>query len=113
MYMTSLEKMWGYLHDKKECVDENLFVTDPYRYTSIFVDMLVKNPEVVPQLKTKIKIEKMNSSVLFNFLRGGYSMSELRIVRMMEIPEFYEFLANEFSELAISHQEPKKLKNIK
>lgn len=113
MYMTSLEKMWGYLHDQRNCVDENLFVTDPYRYTSDFIDMLVRNPEVVSQLKSKMKIEKMNSSVLFNILRGGYCMSEFRIVKMMRIGNFYEYLAQEFPELAVPDQEPKKLRNIK
>lgn len=113
MYKTSLEIMWGYLHDRSDCVDEYLFVTDPYRYTSRFVDMLVENPEVISQLKSKIKIERMNSSALFSFFRGGYSMSELRILKMMKIRDFQEFLSQEFSELIFGEEMPKKLKNIK
>lgn len=58
MYNSGVEVMWGYLHDRRDCVDEYLFVTDPYRYTSQFVDMLIRNPEVVSQLKSKIRIEK-------------------------------------------------------
>lgn len=113
MYKTSLEILWGYLHDQRDYVDEYLFVTDPYRYTSNFVDMLVRNPEVISQLKSKMRIEKMNSSILFTFLRGGYSISELRIIRMMSIDNFYEFFANNFSELIPCDLESKKLKNIK
>lgn len=111
MYMTSFERVWGYLHDQKNCVDENLFVTDIYRYTSNFVDMLVRSPEIIPQLKSKMKIEKMNSSALFTFLRGGYSMTELRIIKMMSVECFYDFLSQEFYELVSSQEEQKKLKN--
>ena len=46
MYMTSLERMWGYLHDDKRCVQEYLFVLDIYRYTSYFVDLISQNPEI-------------------------------------------------------------------
>ena len=64
MYMTSLERMWGYLHDDKRCVQEYLFVLDIYRYTSDFVDLIFRNPEVLPQLRDRIKREKMNSGFL-------------------------------------------------
>ena len=71
MYMTSLERMWGYLHDDKRCVQEYLFVLDIYRYTSYFVDLISQNPEVLPQLRDRIKREKMNSGFLGLLFRDG------------------------------------------
>lgn len=107
MYMTSFEKMWGYLHDRKDCVDQYLFVTDPYTYTSRFVDMLIRNPEVISELKSKIRMEKRNSSIIGLFLRGGYGISELRIMRMMK---YSDYLANEFMEFNNTNEEVKLLK---
>lgn len=109
MYMTSLEMMWGYLHDQSNCVDEYLFVTDPYRYTSNFVDMVVRNPEAVPELICKIKREKDHSGIIGLLLRNGYGVSELRIKKMMKIKTFHDFLSNEFSELCLCDQDSRKL----
>lgn len=64
MYETAILTMWKYLHDDKSVVSEHLFVTDPYSYTSRFVDVMVRNPEVMSMLKSKIREEKMNSSVV-------------------------------------------------
>ena len=113
MYMTSLDVMWQYLHDRNNCVDEYLFVTDPYRYTSDFVDMLVRNPEVVPQLKSKMHRERMSSSVFGLFMCDGYGLAEYRIIKMMKIDAFHDFLADEFSELINIEQGTKLSKNIK
>lgn len=97
MYLTALENIWRYLHDDKSVVNEYLFVTNPYLYTSNFVDMLVKNPEVLPLLKSKMKEERRHS--MFSFLMGGYGLSEYRIIKMARISTFHDFIINEFEEL--------------
>lgn len=113
MYMTRLDIMWQYLHDQSNCVDEYLFVTDPYRYTSAFVDMLVRNPEVIPQLKSKMHVERMNSGVFGLFMRDGYGLAEYRVIKMMRIDAFHDFLADEFPELINFEQGSKLSKNIR
>lgn len=113
MYMTSLERIWGYLHDDKRCVQEYLFVLDIYRYTSDFVDLIFRNPEVLPQLRDRIKREKMNSGFLGLLFRDGYGLAEYRLIRMMQVEAFREILANNFQELDESVSSPKLSRNIR
>lgn len=107
MYLTALERMWRYLHDDKSCVSEYLFVTDPYSYTSTFIDMVSCNPEVLPQLKSKMQMERMNSGVFGLFMREGHGMAEYRVVRMMRLESFREILENNFSELVNNTDGPR------
>lgn len=87
------ERMWKYLHDKREVVNENLFVTDIYRYTSDFVDMLIKNPERIQFLIARMKLEQKSP------LRGNKGMAELRVMKMMKVKNFSEFLSEQFGYL--------------
>lgn len=96
--MTNLEKMWGYLHDYPGSVNPNLFVTDPYRYVSDFIDLMAKNPEDLYLLRSKIKEEKLTSSGLFYYLRGKRGYAELRVIKMKKVSKFKEILNREFSE---------------
>lgn len=96
--MTNLEKMWGYLHDYPECVNPNLFVTDPYKYVSDFIDLMAKNPEDLYMLKSKIKQEKLTSSGIFYYLRGQKGFAELRVIKMKRVKKFSEIMNREFSE---------------
>lgn len=99
MYLTSVEKMWRYLHDDPSLVSEYFFVTNPYSYTSRFTDMISSNPEALPQLKSRMKIEKAASSIFGLLLREGYGFTEYRIVKMMRQESFREVLKNNFPEL--------------
>ena len=105
--MTNLEYLWGYLHDDKECVRENMFVLDPYRYTSEFIDALAKSPDCLCLLKAKIKQERELSFGLFSFLRGGYGQAEYCIIRMMNIGSFNEVLQKYFGDLFDSLEKEK------
>lgn len=96
--MTNLEKMWGYLHDYPECVDPNLFVTDPYRYVSEFIDLISRNPEDLYLLRSKIKEEKMASTGVFYYLRGMRGIAELRVIKMKRVKSFSGIMNREFSE---------------
>lgn len=87
------ERMWKYLHDKKEVVNENLFVTDVYRYVSDFVDLLIKNPERIHFLITRMQLEQKSP------LRDNRGLAELRILRMMKVKSFSEFLGEQFGYL--------------
>lgn len=87
------ERMWKYLHDDKEVVNEYLFVTDPYRYVSGFVDLLIKNTERIQFLIFKMKYERKSPS------RGNLGMAELRIIKMMRVKNFKEFLGEQFGYL--------------
>lgn len=107
MYMTALEYMWRYLHDDTSCVSEYLFVTDPYSYTSKFVDMIARNPEVIPQLKSKMQMERMTSGVFGLFMREGYGTSEYRVLKMMRIESFRDILERNFSELINNTEGPR------
>lgn len=107
MYMTSLEVIWRYLHDKLDGVNEYFFVTDPYSYTSRFIDMISRNPEVIPELKTRMDIERTNSSIVCLLLREGYGMAEYRIIRMMRVSQFREILEREFSWLLKKEEGPR------
>ncbi len=106
MYLAALEKMWRYLHDDKSVVNEFLFVTNPYLYTSKFNDMLERNLEVLPLLKSKMKEERENS--MLSFLMDGYGRAEYRILKMARINGFQDFLMNAFSEL-FAEKDNKKL----
>lgn len=107
MYPTALEKMWGYLHDNTAYVSEFLYVTDPYMYASNFIDMLTLNPEVIPMLREKMAIERNNSNIFGQLMRGGYGVSEYRVVRMMQIEAFTEVLERNFPDLVIDREGPK------
>lgn len=87
------ERIWKYLHDKKEVVNENLFVTDIYRYTSNFVDMLITNPERIQFLIERMKLEQKS------LLRGNKGMAELRVLKMMKVQKFNRFLIEQFGYL--------------
>lgn len=107
MYLTGLEKMWGYLHDNTAYVSEFLYVTDPYTYASRFIDMLSQNPESIPLLRDRLSLERRNSSIWGSLMRGGYGMAEYRIVRMMQIESFREILERNFPDLVISSEGPR------
>lgn len=107
MYMTPVEVMWRYLHDDTNVVGEWAFVTDPFSYISKFVDMISRNPECLAALKSKMDIERRNSSILGLFLRGGYGMAEMRIMHMMRYEAFREILEREFSWLCNNQDGPK------
>ncbi len=96
--MTNLERMWGYLHDNPECVNPNLFVTDPYRYVSDFIDLIAKSPEDLYMLRSKIKGEKLSYQGLFYYLRGKRGFSELRVIKMKKVSAFKEIMNREFGE---------------
>ena len=96
--MTNLERMWGYLHDYSECVNPNLFVTDPYKYVSDFIDLIAKNPEDLYLLRARIKQEKLTSCGLFYYLRGKKGYAELRVIKMKRVSAFKEIMNREFSE---------------
>lgn len=99
MYITNIEKIWRYLHDDRGVVDEYLFVTDPYRYTSNFIDMISRSPEVLPELKTRMKRERDLSGPFGLFMRSGYGLAEYRIIKMMKIVAFSQVLESEFGEI--------------
>lgn len=94
------ERMWEYLHDKREVVNENLFVTDIYQYTSEFVNMLIKNPERIQFLITRMKLEQKSP------LRENRGLAELRVLKMMKVKDFREFLSEQFGYLfGLNNQE--------
>lgn len=102
--------MGSYLHDDKRVVNETMFVTNRYLYTSKLVEMLFLNPEFLQELKYRMYIERINDSDYFLKCRDGYGKTEFRIVKMMQIKGLGERLKEWFPDL-VPEEKAKKTQN--
>ncbi len=99
MNISPTENIWLYLHDNKQIVGNNQYISNRYFYLTKLLEFLRLHKECLPELKLRMYMERINDSEVFLQARNGYGKTEYRIIKLMQIKPLGENLKQYFPDL--------------